>query len=103
MPPPLRAILRPCSTASAEPVPVKHHAPRTARLLALAHKQEKMVRRGEVKDYAEIARRMGLSRARVTQICCLTLLDPQVQERLLFDETFFVPMHAIRPAAQEAS
>ena len=28
---------------------------RSARLLALAHKWEGMVRRGEVKDYAEIA------------------------------------------------
>ncbi len=42
-----------------------------------------MVRRGEVKDYAEIARLMGLSRARVTQICNLVLLAPEYQQQVL--------------------
>ncbi len=64
-------------TAPKDPVPC------IARLLALAHKWEGMVRRDEVKDYAEIARLMGLSRARVTQICNLVLLSPDLQERLL--------------------
>ena len=63
--------------------PVKDPVPRIARLLTLAHKWEGMVKRGEVQDYAEIARRMGLSRARVTQISSLCLLAPQCQERML--------------------
>ena len=42
-----------------KPSPAKDPVPRIARLLALAHKWEGMVQRGEVKDYAEIARRMG--------------------------------------------
>lgn len=61
----------------------KDPVPRIARLLVLAHKWEGMVRRGEIKDYAEIARLMGLSRARVTQICNLTLLSPEIQDQLL--------------------
>lgn len=61
----------------AEPVP------RIARLLALAWKWELAVRRGEVKDCAEIARLMGLTRARVTQVCQLTMLAPALQEVLL--------------------
>ena len=62
---------------------VKDPVPRIARLLALAHRWEGMVRRGEVKDYADIARRMGLSRARVTQICNLILLSPEIQDQLM--------------------
>jgi hypothetical protein len=57
--------------------------PRIARLLALAHKWESMVRRGEVKDYAEIARLMELTRGRVAQICNFTLLAPDLQESIL--------------------
>ena len=45
----------------------------------------KMVRCGEVRDYAEIATLMGLSRARVTQICNMLLLSPEVQARILTD------------------
>ena len=56
--------------------------PRIARLLALAHKWEGMVRRGET-DYARIAQRHGLSRARVSQICTLALLAPADQERIV--------------------
>ncbi len=55
---------------------------RIARLLALAHKWEGMVRRGET-DCAELARRHRLSRARVSQICGLTLLPARVQEETL--------------------
>ena len=55
---------------------------RIARLLALAHKWEEMVRRGDI-DYAGIARQYGLSRARVSQICDQALLEPAVQEARL--------------------
>ncbi len=55
---------------------------RVARLLALAHKWEGMVRRGEV-SCGEIARRHGLSSARVSQICGLVLLCPELQESIL--------------------
>lgn len=69
-----------------EPVPAAtpEAVPRIARLLALAWKWELAVRRGEV-TCAEIARRHGLTRARVTQICGLTLLAPDIQEAALCD------------------
>lgn len=56
---------------------------RAARLLALAHRIDALVRSGEMRDYAEVALVAGLSRARVSQIVDLTLLAPAVQERVL--------------------
>jgi hypothetical protein len=43
-----------------------------------------MVRRGEVKDYAELARLGHVTRARVTQIMNLLNLAPDIQEAILF-------------------
>ena len=57
--------------------------PRVARMLALAHKVEAMVRDGEFRNYADAARRLGLTRARVTQITNLLLLAPTIQEAIL--------------------
>jgi len=60
-----------------------NRVPKITRLLVLGYHFEKLVREGIVKDYAEIARLTGLSRARVTQIANLTLLAPETQERIL--------------------
>ena len=68
--------------AQGETPKAEESVPRMARLLALAHKWEGMVRRGEA-DYTELARRHGLSDARVSQICSLVMIDPAVQERIL--------------------
>jgi len=57
--------------------------PRVARMLALAHKIDAMVRDGLLRDYADGARRLGLTRARVTQITNLLLLAPEIQEAIL--------------------
>jgi hypothetical protein len=57
--------------------------PRVARLLALAHRFEELVREGAVADYADLARVTGVSRARVTQIMNLLHLAPDLQEALL--------------------
>jgi hypothetical protein len=51
--------------------------------MALAIKLQEMIDRGEVKDYAEIARLGFVTRARVTQIMNLLLLAPDIQEELL--------------------
>lgn len=50
-----------------------------------------MVRRGEVKDYAEIVNRMGLSGARVTQVCNLALLTPMIQAATRRYSGFSIP------------
>ena len=57
--------------------------PRVARLLALAHRIDEMVRDGQITDYAEAARRLDLTRARMTQVMNLLLLAPAIQEVLL--------------------
>ena len=65
--------------------PIRHPA-RVAITLALAHKLQQAIDTGVVTDRAEIARRLGLTRARVTQIMNLLLLPVAEQERLLFVE-----------------
>ncbi len=57
--------------------------PRVARVLALAHKIDGMVQRGELRDLADAARTLGLTRARVTQVVSLLLLAPEIQEAVL--------------------
>ena len=58
--------------------------PRVAKLLALAHRFQGLVRDGEVADYAELARLGRVSRARISQIMSLLSLAPDLQERVLF-------------------
>jgi alkylated DNA nucleotide flippase Atl1 len=63
--------------------PVQDKVPRIARLMALALHFDRLIREGKVKDYAEIARLGGVTRARVTQVMNLLNLAPGLQERLL--------------------
>jgi hypothetical protein len=58
--------------------------PRVAKLLALAHRFEGLVRNGEVADYAELARLGRVSRARISQVMSLLSLAPDLQEQVLF-------------------
>src|SRR6202161_4942825 len=59
-------------------------APRIARLLALAHKLDAMVRSGEITHYGQLARLGHISPARLTQIMVLLHLSPTIQESILF-------------------
>lgn len=70
---------RPKKTAA----PAPPRIPRITRLMALAIKFQEMIDRGEVKDYADLARLGFVTRARVTQIMNLLNLAPQIQEALL--------------------
>jgi hypothetical protein len=58
--------------------------PRVSRLLALAHRLDKLVRTGVVVDYATLAELAHVSRARMSQILSLLVLAPDIQETLLF-------------------
>jgi hypothetical protein len=58
--------------------------PRVARLMALALRFDELLRRGKVKDYADLARLGHVTRARLTQIMNLLMLAPDIQEALLF-------------------
>ena len=69
-----------------EPAPAPEPSGPTAiaRRLALAHHIESLIERGELRDYADAAQRLGVSAARVTQICDLALLAPDLQAAVLF-------------------
>lgn len=72
---------------SAEPPPEQSQRPaRVAVMLTLAHTIQRAIDRGEIRDQAEAARMLGVTRARITQIVDLTLLAPGVQEEILFLE-----------------
>jgi hypothetical protein len=58
--------------------------PRVSRLMALAIRLDRLLREGEARDYADLARLGGVTRARLTQIMNLLLLAPEIQETLLF-------------------
>lgn len=58
--------------------------PRITRLMALAIRFDELLRQGQVRDYAELARLGHVTRARVTQIMNLLNLAPDIQETLLF-------------------
>jgi DNA invertase Pin-like site-specific DNA recombinase len=78
--PPLTYILH-----SEKPDPTGHERrlPRLTRLLALAVKCEGLVRSGAVPEYAELARRGWVTRARITQIMNLLHLAAPIQEEIL--------------------
>jgi DNA invertase Pin-like site-specific DNA recombinase len=67
------------------PGPV-HRPARVAITLASAHKIRQAILIGEIKDQAEAARKLGLTRARLSQILDLTKLAPDLQEEILFLE-----------------
>ena len=59
---------------------------RAARMLALAHYVERLVEHDRVKSYADAARQLGVSRARMSQVLNLLNLHPRVQEGLLLGD-----------------
>ncbi len=73
--------LRPEGVGQDEP---RGRIPRVARLLALAIRLEELIASGHVPNYAALARLVGVTRARVTQVANLTLLAPDIQEAILF-------------------
>lgn len=73
---------------AAEPPPEPTRCPaKVALQLALAHRIQKAIDAEEVRDQAEAARLLGLTRARMSQLLALTLLAPDIQERILFLRT----------------
>lgn len=64
-------------------VPDLGRVPRVSRLMALAIHMDELIQRGEVTDYAELARLAHVTRARVTQIMNLLHLAPDIQGNIL--------------------
>src|SRR5262245_50795999 len=54
-----------------------------ARRIALAHHIEALIERGELRDLADAARRLGVTPARATQVADLALLCPDIQAAVL--------------------
>lgn len=73
----------------------RRYPARVARQLALAHALQRRVASGEFADYADMARSLGFTRARITQIMDLLLLAADIQEEILFIE--------VAPGAQPIS
>ena len=72
--------LRPGPPPDARPI---GRLPRATRLLALAHYYTDLIAEGSATDYADLARQLGLTRARVTQIMALLHLASDLQEAVL--------------------
>ena len=68
------------------PPPTVRRPSRLARMLAFAHGVEAAICCEECENRADAARKLGLTRARLTQLLDLTLLAPDLQERILFSE-----------------
>jgi hypothetical protein len=58
--------------------------PQIARVLSLAIHFDEMIRRGDAKDYADLARLSCQCRERVSQIARLNYLAPDIQIELLY-------------------
>jgi hypothetical protein len=92
----------------ASPSPVAlGRVPRVSRLLALAHRLERLLRTGVVKDYTEAARLGHVTRARISQIISLLYLAPDIQETILFLPLIqrgrdLVILHDVLPIASTA-
>ena len=52
-------------------------------MLALAHHVEWGIDAGRIRNYATMARALGITRARLTQVLNLLLLAPEIQECVL--------------------
>jgi len=77
---------------------------RIARVLALAHRLDQLVRTGAVRDYGELARLGHVSPARICQFLTLLHLAPTIQESLLFlttGERMPIPEPSLRKIARE--
>jgi hypothetical protein len=101
---PFRRVLTVRTLSGAPPMEPQGRAPRIARLLALAHKLDAMVRSGEIADYAQLARLGHISSARLTQIMVLLHLAPSIQEYILFlpaADARFVTELGLRKIARE--
>jgi len=84
-------------TLPAVPVSIRRPA-RVAVMLALAHKIQNAIDRGVVRDCADVAMRLGLSRARISQLLDLTLLAPDIQEQILLAES----VDGVEPMSESA-
>ena len=75
-------VARACRPRGAKP-PVESKTPRVTELLRKASEWRRQTETGEVRTRADIARREGITRARVTQVMGMLRLAPGIQEEIL--------------------
>src|SRR5437870_6865497 len=101
----LRRLVRPRPFTSKPVVDEPQGRPhRIARILALAHRLDELVRSGAVRDHRELAGLGHVSPARICQFMTLLHLAPAIQEYLLFltaAETIPITEPALRKIARE--
>ena len=78
-----------------KPPPARRPA-HVARMLALAHHLQRAIDKGLVADRAAVARNLGQTRARVTQLLDLLLLAPDLQLKVLSMEA----IDGVEPASE---
>ena len=76
--------------------PKEPKTPRVVELLRKAHEWQGLIESGEVRNQAEIARREGITRARVTQVLGMLRLAPEIRQHILA-----MPRTAGRPTISE--
>lgn len=69
----------------AKPEPPKPPT-RLARMIALAHLVDRWMECGVVRNYSEAAERLGITRARMSQLMNVLLLTPPEMERVLLGD-----------------
>jgi hypothetical protein len=84
--------------------PKEPKTPRVVELLRKALEWQALLESGEVRNQAEIARREGLTRARVTQVMGMLRLAPEIQQHVLslpdMARRPVITERALRPIAQ---
>jgi hypothetical protein len=82
---PLHPPSRSAAPEGAETAPPEAGSlPRVTRVLALAIQFQEILRTGEVRDCADLARLAGVSRERISQIMKLVWLAPDIQMEVLY-------------------
>ncbi len=57
--------------------------PKIVKLLVLAHQIQQVIDEGRARDYVEVAHKLAVTRARITQVMNLLLLAPEIQATIL--------------------
>ena len=78
-----RAMAQQGLAADAPGAPVPPFPDTLARRLALAHYIERLIDSGKLRNYAQAAAVLGVTRARLSQLMDLALLPAEVQETVL--------------------
>ena len=95
--------LRPQRISKKKPARQEDAIPKITKILVLAHQIERAVEEGRARSYADVARSLGLTRARLTQIMALLLLAPSIQETILTrpDRVRHLSERQLRPITSE--